>query len=101
MIIIIFIQWWEPFKHRKMQRLETMNEMTEIYLLYHMQMFTDWILDPEVRFMTGWSFIGVIAVYMAVYLFLLIRGTIINLRLKCKKAKYKLKVKKAMQKKQE
>ena len=61
-------------------------------------MFTDWINDPELRYMTGWSFIGVIAVYMAVYLFLLVHGTILNLRLKCKKATHKWKVKKAMKK---
>ena len=32
-----------------MMWIETMNEVTEIFLLYNLQMYTEWIGDPEVR----------------------------------------------------
>jgi len=62
-----------------------MNEVTEIFLLYHMAMFTSWVESPEVRHKIGWSFMAVVAVYMIIHLSLLIRGSIANLRRSCRK----------------
>ena len=79
-----------------------MNESTEILLLYHMQTFTSWISEPEVRHQAGWSFIAVIGLYMAIHMSFMIRGTIHNFKLKCKRMKMKSKVskmQKAIQKK--
>ena len=36
LIIIVYVQLWEPFKERKMIWIETMNEVTEIFLLYNL-----------------------------------------------------------------
>lgn len=73
--------------HKKMTWLETFNEVIEIFLLYHMNMFTQWIADPKVRYQVGWSFIAVICGYMMLHLSMMIRTSCKNMIDKCKRNK--------------
>mmetsp|Transcript_27618 Transcript_27618/g.34281 ORF Transcript_27618/g.34281 Transcript_27618/m.34281 type:complete len:114 (-) Transcript_27618:682-1023(-) len=49
-----------------------MNEVTNIILLYHLFLFTDWIEEPEMRYKIGWSFIGVTVANMLVHFSLML-----------------------------
>ena len=82
--LIFFINWYQPFLHRKMSRLETFNEWTEIMLLYHLMMFTQWISDPIQRHKTGWSFIALICAYMLLHLSLMMYASVKDMIKKCK-----------------
>ena len=95
------MQLWEPFKDRNMMWIETMNEVTEIFLLYNLQMYTEWIGDPEVRHQIGWCFIAVVATYMLVHLSMLIRGSIARMRLSLKKCRHNKRLKLAEKRKKQ
>ena len=53
-----------------------MNEVTNIILLYHLFLFTDWIPDPKDRYIIGWSFIAVTVGNMLVHFTLMIIASV-------------------------
>lgn len=85
--LIFYIQWYKPFLHPRMARIETFNELVEILLLYLMQMFTHFVPDAEIRYTLGWVFIAVLACYLAVHFTMLIRSSVGVTIFKCKRYK--------------
>lgn len=78
-----------------------MNEVTELVLLYHMQMFTSWVHGPETRYEMGWSFIAVIVLYIGAHLTIMMLGTFGRIRSRCKRAKNKRRMKQLIKKREE
>ena len=48
-LVIYFLQVW-PFEDPMITKLEVMNEVTTVLLLYHMFIFTDWVSDATTRY---------------------------------------------------
>ena len=71
---------YQPFEEVKIFRLEVMNELTNIFLLFHLLMFTEWVGDPEVRYSIGWSFIGFTIANMLVHFSLMIIGMVCSVK---------------------
>jgi hypothetical protein len=82
-INICYLCKFKPFEDRKILKLEIMNEVTNIILLYHLMMFTDWVPEAETRYAIGWSFIFVISANILVHFSLLVYDT-------AKKVRYKI-----------
>lgn len=53
-----------PLKSRIHNKIEQMNEMVVCLVSLHMNFFTDWVSDPEVQEMYGWSMIAIILIQM-------------------------------------
>lgn len=70
MIIYLFTCW--PFEEPIFTKIEVMNEITSIFLLYHMLTFTDWV-EVEERYLMGWSFIAVTSTNLAIHFLLLMK----------------------------
>jgi hypothetical protein len=49
--------YFNPLKTRRDNRIELMNECWIAAATYNIMLFTDWVPDPEVRYIYGWSFI--------------------------------------------
>jgi len=86
-----------------LNRMEILGELTNLMLMYHLLCFTDFVLDPELRYSIGYSFVFVMLLYIAINLFLMLRGTLTkakaNLAKKCmKKEKKKTALQKSVQK---
>ena len=72
--------YYQPFEEVKIFRLEVMNELTNIILLYHLFFFTDFVGDAEVRYQIGWSFIAVTAGNMFVHFTLMVINMVCDLK---------------------
>ena len=53
-----------PLKSRIHNKIEMMNEMVVCVVSLHMNFFTDWVPDPELQEMFGWSYIAIILLQM-------------------------------------
>jgi len=71
--MVIYLLWFWPFADNFFTRIEVMNEVTSILMLYLMLVFSDWVPDPEVRYTFGWVYIGVFCVNGTVHFFFLLR----------------------------
>ena len=90
LLICCFIQIWylieyRPFEEDKLNKLEIFNEITNLVLLYHMLMFTEWISDASSRYLVGWSFIACNAGNLLVHFSLLLKDTYGQMKLWCMK----------------
>lgn len=74
-----------PFEDRTVQKLEVMNEMTNLILLYHLLGFAGLIRESEDRYKLGWLFCIFIAANMLVHFTLLIISTLRSCKLEIKK----------------
>ena len=87
-LVIFFCQVW-PFEDPTITKLEVMNEVTTVFLLYHMFIFTDWVPDATTRYYMGSSFIIVAAGNLSIHFGLIIMNSVNNLKLILKKKCYK------------
>ena len=71
--MIIYLLCFSPFEDPFFTKIEVMNEVTAIFLLYTMLCFTDWIPSAERRYIYGWFFIGFASLNMIVHIFLLFK----------------------------
>ena len=70
---------------KKANITEVFNDYTLLVLTYFLWCFTDIVGEPEVRYMLGYIFIGVVLGNVAVHLLVMITQTLIDLRLKYKR----------------
>ena len=75
MINICYLCKFKPFSDRKILRLEIMNEVTNMVLLYHLMMFTEWVPEAKTRYAIGWSFICFFSANIFVHFSLLVYDT--------------------------
>ena len=66
--------WFKPFEENFYTGIEVLNEITVIFLLYFMLMFTDWVPSSELRYDLAWFFIAIVALNVSVHLFFLAKG---------------------------
>ena len=88
--MIIYLCTFWPFVEPIFTKIEIMNEVTSIFLLYHMFTFTDWVPDASVRYLLGWSFIAVISANLAFHLSILTRSSIAKIFTTCKAKCHKM-----------
>ena len=70
MIIYLGHKW--PFDSPFSTKMEIFNECTNILLIYHMMMFTDWVYDPVRRYTIGYVVILVVVGNIATHFSFLI-----------------------------
>ena len=61
-------------------RMEIFGEIINLLLMYHVLLFTDFILDPVMRYTIGYFFIGFIGVFISVHMYFLARTTYMQLK---------------------
>ena len=62
-----------PLEEIRDSKLEVFNEVTGLFLLYHLMCFTDMVPEPEDRYNIGYSFIAIAFINVAVHLILIIK----------------------------
>lgn len=89
--IVIYLLWCWPFADNFFTRIEVMNEVTSMLMLYVMLVFSDWVPEPLVRYDFGWIFIGLFCTNVCVHVFFLLRDMfkyrLLKLYKKCKRNK--------------
>jgi len=75
--------------------MEIFSEITNLALMYHVLLFTDFVLDVNIRYMIGYSFITCMAIFISVHVFLMIRDTLLKCRDLSRKKQKKKRDKKA------
>ena len=88
--MVIYFGFVWPFESKTITQLEIFNEIIAILLCYFMLTFTDWIPKPEIRYLMGWLFIGVICFHLGTHMSIMIYNTYTTAKLKAKE-KYKKK----------
>ena len=78
MVNVCYLCKFQPFEDRKVLKLEVMNELTNLLLLYHVCCFAGLVPDSEDRYMLGWSFIATLACNMLVHFVLLVISTVVT-----------------------
>ena len=87
--MIIYLLYWWPFETPFFTKIEVLNEVTSILLVYHLFMFTDWLPLAQTRYIMGWSFITVTVMNLAFHLFNLISNSVSSMRMKCRRTHHK------------
>lgn len=72
---IIYLIWFQPFESKFANRMEVLNDITTLLLLYLLMTFTPWVDDSELRFKLGYVFIGVMSTNIATHFFFLAKDT--------------------------
>lgn len=73
-LMIIYLMWYKPFEENFYTGIEVLNEITVIFLLYFMMMFTEWIPQAEQRYFLAWFFIFIVSLNVSIHLFFLAKG---------------------------
>ena len=84
LINLCYLVKYQPFEEKKLLKLEVMNEVTNLILLYQVICFSGLIPEAEDRYLLGWAFIASIGANMLVHFTLLVISTIVSLK-DCKK----------------
>ena len=72
-------------------RMEIMNECTIVILCYLLFCFTDFVLDPLVRYRIGFAYIVVVLINISIHTVMLLWDSLVNCKLYCKKQSLKKK----------
>ena len=68
-----FIIYFYPMEDNFTNRMEIFAEITNLCLMYHVMLFTDFVGDPSYRYGIGYSFVGFMGLFIAVHMFLMIK----------------------------
>ena len=74
--MVIYLVWWKPLNSHFANIMETFNEITCIVLMYHLQLFSDFVPSAETRSKLGTSFLIVFILNVSVHLFFMLRETL-------------------------
>jgi len=61
-------------------RIEIFGEITNLVLMYHVLLFTDFVGDIPIRYSIGYSFIFFTGIFISVHLYLMLRDSIVKFR---------------------
>ena len=75
-----YLIYFYPMEDIFTNRMEIFAEITNLVLMYHVLLFTDFVSDVEVRYGIGFSFIGCMGIFVSVHLFLMIKDTLQKFR---------------------
>ena len=74
-MVIYLLSYW-PFEEDLFTKLEVLNEITTVFLLYCMLCFTDWVPGADTRYTIGWVFILITCTNLLIHLSLLAKNGI-------------------------
>ena len=63
--------WYDPFVSREGGILERFNDLICLVLSYFMFLFTDFVPDPDTKYMLGWGFNGLVGLMLGTNMFLI------------------------------
>lgn len=75
-----FIIYFYPMADNFSNRMEIFAEITNMMLMYHVFMFTDFVGEPTMRYSIGFSFTACMAIFISVHLFIMIRSIFKSIR---------------------
>jgi len=75
-----YLIYFYPMEDIFTNRMEVFSELTNLVLMYHVLLFTDFVGDIPVRYEIGYSFIFFMALFISVHLFLMMRDTLLKCR---------------------
>ena len=70
-----YLFYFYPMKDLFTNRMEIFGELTNLGLMYHMMLFTDFVSDAAIRYGIGYSFIFFVTIFISVHLYFMLRGT--------------------------
>ena len=82
--MIIYLVYWRPLNSHFANMMETFNEVTCVILMYHLQLFSDFVPEAETRSHVGTSFIVVIALNISVHLYFMLGDSLRRVSIKLK-----------------
>ena len=82
--MLIYIGFVFPFESEFLNKIEAFNELAALLLCYFIFCFTDWIPEPEMRYLVGWTFCIGVCSHLATHLFILLRGSYSQLKVSLK-----------------
>ena len=71
-----YLVYFYPMEDVLSNRLEIFAELTNLMLMYHVMLFTDFVLEPELRYKIGWSFIFCTGIFISTHMFLMIKNLV-------------------------
>ena len=96
-----YLVYYYPMEDLFTNRMEIFGELTNLILMYHMMLFTDFVADVELRYATGYSFILFITVFISVHMYFMLKESITLIKESLAKRCAKLACVKAMKQREE
>jgi len=81
--MLIYVALYRPMASKFANNMETFNEVTNVILMYHMQCFSEFVSDAQMRSNIGISFIIFMSLNLAVHLYFLGRDFCHKLKGRC------------------
>ena len=66
--MVIYLVWFSPLMDKSACQIEAFNEVSTIFLMYHLLSFSDFVPSVETRNYMGYSFIFFVCINIAVHL---------------------------------
>ena len=79
-MMIIFLQWYRPLKTNFANNMETFNEVGNLFTLYLLMSFSDFVPDAETRNKIGLFFIVYLSFFALVHICILIKNSLGNIK---------------------
>ena len=70
-LMLIYQGWVKPFEFKKRNFQELINEVLILLNAYFLIMYSDFVPDPEVRYLMGWVNIGMLIIMMGFNVFIM------------------------------
>ena len=87
-LMIIFLQWFGPLQNSISITLETFNEIINLMLLYLLMSFSEFVGNPNMKRALGFFFIAIVCSFASLYIFILVRSSVRELRMRARRAYY-------------
>ena len=83
--MMIYIGYFTPYLVKSMNKLEITNEIFLLLAVYCLILFTEFVPEPETRYLCGWAMISVTFILIGVNMGVLIGTSIQDMVKKCKR----------------
>ena len=84
--MVIFLQLYKPLESNFANNIETFNEATVILMTYFLMCFTDFVPDAETRSELGNYYNGVSLGNIVVHMLIMLGGSLLAVRLRCRRS---------------
>jgi len=74
---LAYLWKYEPLETKFMNRMEMMNEVTALAMLYTMLLFTPWMENLDTRYWTGYFFVGIMITNISIHFAFLLKNTFV------------------------
>ena len=76
----MYLAYYRPLADKVANRVEIISELITLLLMYHLLLFTDFVPDPEVRYLVGYPFTGLMVVFIVFQLAMIMLTPLIAIR---------------------